>query len=387
MARRDRVDTSSEVGRRLTAMDAALADAPVEPDLIELEELVHAVRAERPRPIEAFSERLDRRVAERFADGPGRARAGKRGRWTLPGVFGRHMLLSGAGALASLLVVVVVVTAALRGGGLGPSGEGGQTARPLPADKQSSQKASGKGAAVPPAFTQSGQQGGANRRVERQASLALTAPTDRIDEVADGVVRVTDQVGGIVASSNVQSADDGQGGASFELSVPARRLGEALASLSKLAHVQSRTQSSLDVTEPYTSAADRLRESLAERSSLLRQLAAATASGEMESIRSRLRIVNSQIASRRAQVARMAQRSNFASVSVSIGPDSNAGGASGPWTPSDALHDAARILEVAAGVLLVALALLIPFAVVGLTGGLALRGLRRRRREQALQGG
>ena len=53
-------------------------------------------------------------------------------------------------------------------------------------------------------------------------------------------------------------------------------------------------------------------------------------------------------------------------------------------TPGDALDDATRILEVTAGVLLVAFALLLPLGLVGLLVWLAARQAAQRRRERAL---
>jgi nitrate reductase gamma subunit len=54
------------------------------------------------------------------------------------------------------------------------------------------------------------------------------------------------------------------------------------------------------------------------------------------------------------------------------------------WTPRDALHDAGRVVEVLAGVALVAGAALGPAVLVGLLALLGSRVLRRRRREGAL---
>jgi Kef-type K+ transport system membrane component KefB len=54
------------------------------------------------------------------------------------------------------------------------------------------------------------------------------------------------------------------------------------------------------------------------------------------------------------------------------------------WTPGDAAHDALRVLEVIAGVALIAAAIVIPLALLGLLAGLTLRHTRRRRREHAL---
>jgi Domain of unknown function (DUF4349) len=208
--------------------------------------------------------------------------------------------------------------------------------------------------------------------------------------VADRVVRVTDEVGGIVVTSSVSSADDDRGGATFSLRVPTRRLDDALARLSKLAHVRSRTQNSQDVTGAFVTAEERLDEALAEREGLLRALGRADSTNETASIRARLRIVQSEIASARAAVRRLRVRTDFSAVSVTIEPGSSAGGSTGgssddSWTPGDAAGDAVRVLEVAAGVVLVAAAVLVPFALLGGLGVAAGRVVRRRRREQALE--
>ena len=50
----------------------------------------------------------------------------------------------------------------------------------------------------------------------------------------------------------------------------------------------------------------------------------------------------------------------------------------------DAAHDAVRVLEVSAGVALIALAVLVPLGLLGAAGGFAAAALRRRRREAAL---
>jgi hypothetical protein len=57
---------------------------------------------------------------------------------------------------------------------------------------------------------------------------------------------------------------------------------------------------------------------------------------------------------------------------------------SGAWTPADAFDDALRVLEVAAGVALIAAAVLLPVALIWLLAWLARRGISRRRRERAL---
>jgi hypothetical protein len=62
------------------------------------------------------------------------------------------------------------------------------------------------------------------------------------------------------------------------------------------------------------------------------------------------------------------------------------GGATGggDWTPGDAAADALRVIEVFAGVMLVALAVLAPLGLIAGLGVLVVRMGRRRRRESAL---
>jgi hypothetical protein len=56
----------------------------------------------------------------------------------------------------------------------------------------------------------------------------------------------------------------------------------------------------------------------------------------------------------------------------------------GTWTPGDAVQDARRVLEVVAAVALLALAVLLPLALLTAPLALAARWGTRRRRERAL---
>ena len=77
---------------------------------------------------------------------------------------------------------------------------------------------------------------------------------------------------------------------------------------------------------------------------------------------------------------------SFATVDLSIDGDRRGGAAppEGRWTPGDAVGDALRVLEVIAGVLVIALAVLVPVGLIALLGGLAGRIVVRHRRERAL---
>jgi Domain of unknown function (DUF4349) len=389
MTSRDDTVMDPLVERELAALDAALAGEPVDPDLTGLASLARAVREERPVPDADFARGLDERAAAGFPRPPRR----------LPSItslrprFSRRILLPAMGAAASLLAVVLVASSLLDDDTR--VRDGSSPGSPALTQERSG---GGSGEAVSPSVVppipgpgpgDDDLAPGRARRVERQATLVLETASDEIASVADRVVRVTDEVGGIVVTSSVSSADDDRGGATFALRVPTRRLDDALARLSKLAHVRSRTQNSQDVTGAFVTAEERLDDALAERQGLLRALARADSANETASIRARLRIVRSEIASARAEVRRLRVRTDHSTVNVTIEPGSSSGGSGvdGVWTPGDAADDAVRVLEVAAGVLLVALAVVAPFAVLGALGVFAGRVVRRRRREQALETG
>ena len=377
MRRRDTLDP--EVERELAALDAALAGDPADAGLAAF---VRDVRAERPPIPDGLAARLDARAASGFAPEPASAprAAARRLRLRRPS---RRVLLPALGAAATVLVAIVVAGPLLSGT---EESEAPLSEAVTPTSRSVPDDARGGALATPGAEPLAP---GRARRIERRASLVLTASGDEVPDVADSVIRATDEVGGIVVTSSVSSGDEGRAGASFQLRVPARRLDEALAKLSKLGHVRSRTQSSQDVTGSFVSARERLDESLAERRGLLGQLARADTPNETASIRARLRIVQAEIRSARASVRRLRTRTDFSAVSVTVeaAGGSRGGGAGGTWTPGDAIRDAIRVLEVTAGVLLVSLAVLLPVGLLAAALSLGARTLRRRRRESALSAG
>jgi hypothetical protein len=234
---------------------------------------------------------------------------------------------------------------------------------------------------VPPPLT-----GGASgRQVERAAQLTLTAAPADVQDVADGVIRAAAALGGYVETSQISSDDQG-GGASLRLRIPSARLDDAIARLSELAHVGALTRASTDITAPVDSVTARLGDARAERIALLRALGKATTDREIASLHERLRLNRSQIAALEGELAGLRRRANTATVDVTVqGTGPKTGGApGGAWTPKDALHDALRVLEVAAGVMLVAGAALVPLGLLAALGAMAARGRRRRRRDAAL---
>jgi hypothetical protein len=353
----------------------------------ELQELGELLREDPPRPDPGWARELDRRAAAGFPRPPRKS----------PWLRLRPFLLPSLGFATTVLLVVGIasldVSSDDEAGGGGGSGATAVQSEPE-ADQASGdtpESTSGDSFAAPRRSVPPSPGGGdpdsdrrQNRRQERSAALTLAAPPREIEDVADGILRVTDAVGGYVASSSVASGADA--GGSFELRIPSSRLPRALAELSRLAHVRERTQATRDITAQSVSARERLREARQEREGLLRALARATTLNETESIKARLRTVNRQIASARASVRQIDNRAAFANVSVTLvaDRDAGAGAGDGEWTPGDALDDAMRVLEVAVGIGLIALAVALP---LGLIAGLAVIGSRaagRRRRERAL---
>ena len=414
-----------DVERELAALEAALAGDPgTDPALAAL---VADARAVRPQPAEAFARCLDARAAAGFAPQTSASSTAKTTREkaaAATGVAGaaravrrtvnrlratpRRALLPALGVAASMILAVAVGVSLvgsdngtpMSAGGDGAvsssqSGAADQSRSATPKSADSGGGTLGTIESSPPAIlppepfpTDPGESLDRTvRRVERRATLSLAVPGDKVQGAATKVITVTDGVGGIVLTSSIADGTDAGGsGATFELRIPTNRLGAALARLSAIGTVRSRTQTSADITGAFVPAQERLTDARAERATLLRLLAKADTANETASIRARLRIASTQIAGARAELSTLRQRTDFSAVSVTVSPKDGAAGATGGggWTPRDALNDAVRVLELAAGITLVALAVALPLGLLALAGAFAGRSVRRRRRERAL---
>ena len=372
------------------------------PELAELGELL---REEPPRPDPAWARSLDSRAATGFPRPP------RRSPWAVLTAH-RQVLIPVVSFACVALLVVGLSTADLSSDDSGGSGSaGGGSLSSEGADSAGSSAASGdEGAgggsagvresksqdqsatstAAPrvrpapvPGGGSPGSDGRRTRFQERSAALTLAAPPKQIEDVANDILRVTDAAGGFVASSTVS----GGSGGSFELRIPVARLDKAIADLSRLADVRDRTQSSRDITAETLTARERLREARREREGLLRALAKATTLNETEAIKARLRSVNRELAVARQSVRRVQNRAAYANVSVELVPNDGSATVApddGRWTPGDAIDDSLRVLEVAAGVAVIVLAIALPLALLAALAAGGARIAGRRRRERAL---
>jgi hypothetical protein len=370
----------------LAVVDEALASGRVTADdaeARELQDLALALEAESELPDEAYARELGERVAAGFP------RAARRRPAFPPFLRGRALALTGA---AASLLVVIGVALSVSGSGEGDDEpratalEAAPQSAPPPGDSRL--REAGPGAATVAPDNPGAGRGVAprepRRRIERSAELTLAAPEDRLERVADQIIRVTDRHGGFVLRSSVSTGDDSDEGGTFDLRIPAASLQAALGDLSKLGNVRSRRQSGQDVTPLYVSARDRLTTAKAERRSLLRRLEAADTDAEAEAIRRRLDAVNMRIERLRRELGALRDRTDYAAVSVELEPGGDSGGGAGGGT-GEAFDDAVGLLEGSLNLALRALGVLIPVGIVAGLGWLGGRILRRRRREAALR--
>ena len=409
MRRRDALP-DPEVLRGLRELDAALAGEPTaDPDLSQL---VADVEAARPEPSAAFLAALDARVHAGF---PREAQAAKAARtpWHVR-LRAPQILAPGfAVVLIALLVGGIALRAAAtassttrassvvsvdrgdRAEGRKRRGRRQQRRRGRTAPQSEAASTTGSGAAASksapsltpaaPSAPAAGADGVTARSSAPPTSRSPPSPTTSRRPPTASCARPRPRA----ATSSAPTSRPATAAARppSRCGSRPRRLDDTLARLSKLAHVGALNQSASDITSAVVSAADQLADARAERAALLRALGKATTDRQIASLKARLANNRSEIAQRKGALDAQRRRADLATVSVTVqGTGEATKTDDGAWTPRDALHDAGRVLEIAGGVALIALAVLAPLAILAALALLAGRTLRRRRREGALDG-
>src|SRR5215218_3573728 len=431
-----------DVERELEAIDAALQGLRVAPDLEDFAELAVNARAERSGPDPDFAAKLDEWAAAGF---PRESRPGggdeQEGAVAASGLWERlralppRRLLVSAGAAATFVVPVAVGISVSDQIG-GDTREGAQPLSLPSAQSVPGQEASNRGnglplgsvqkraarddaniqatssrAARPEANSLRGLSfarakplaagSPAHRKVAQNADLVLSTEPQDVRDVADGVVGVVDKYHGFVVSSNVTSgrtptpvpleqgdtrgARSQAGSGTFELRIPAQNLQAALGDMSKLAHVTSRTEGTVDITRRFNSAKAQVEDLETQRTNLLKQLADAFTIEEQESLRARLTIVENELADAKDKLGHVQQRIHLVPVNVEIRGERGVDAGGGGWGIDDAFGDAGRVLTVIAGILLISAAVLAPLGLIGAVAWITARAVIRRRREDALE--
>jgi hypothetical protein len=385
------------------------------------EDLAAALRALRPTPRPAFAAELDARAAAGF---PRREPSGasplnrmiSRFRGTPP----RRLLLpAGAFALAAVVVSTTVIAVSEHGsGGTAHSDLTGLPGRPpaaasngsalsrnAPAAPVHDAAAAPQGSAggsepevqfsqgAPAVSEQSGASEGESgpyasdhdgRDIERGASITLATRPSEVRSDAGQVFEAVHAANGIVLHSAIRNGSAGHAGASFELLIPSARLSDAMAAFSAISEVRARHESSADITAPTVSAQEHLQDSAARVKSLLSQLASAESEAERAEAEYELDAERGRMAALRSQLAALERRANLSHVSLRIETDASSADEGGTWGIGDGFGDAGRILAIAAGVAVIGLAVLAPFAILALLAWLARGAYVRRARAQAL---
>ena len=411
-----------EVAATLDAIDATLAGEPVDGRYADIAEIALLLASDRPQVPPAFASSLDQKVERRFEPQNGqRRRFGtdrSRNRQSRSGVW------QGAGAIAAGVATIAAI-AVVAGGGHGGSSGASSSASATSTSAASSSAASagsapsGRSSAsrspkahaalIPPTNSEAGSSASgspalgssasgtsaptvqpptAGRKVVQGAQLNLTAAPTRVDDVAQEIYDVVGQANGIVESSSVTQGGPG-GYASFQLSMPSAALGQTMTQLSSLnyARVVSRTDSSQDITDQYGAATRALADARALRTSLLKQLASAATTEQVDSLNAQIHDAEASISSDQATLNRLNHQVNYSEVYVNVqakstpAPVSHGGGG---FTLGRAAHDAGRVLMVGAGVALVAIAVLAPIGLLVALLWWVGSTLKRRRRQQAL---
>jgi hypothetical protein len=377
----------------LAALDRILAREPVGEEHLELAALVDSVRAGAPQMDRDFAARLDATIAQRVA-GSGARRL----RLPRPGL--RRLAFAGGGLVAAAVALTIVISGGLLNGGSvgpqhgspgplralgpalapanglarpsGPTATFGATATPAPAGASGSLNSA---AAAPNARA---------RLVQRGSTLTIATSPATMQGVANQLVAATEQQGGVVQSSSVE-IQGSQSYASFSLAVPSGRLGSLIARLSGLASVRGLTQSTHDITDGYNQETARLADSIAERAALLKQLAIAATAVDATSIQHQIEALGRRIAAEHRAIDRLLNEGHTATLQVNVvpGPSTKHSVAVGPL--SRAFHNALHALEEILAIALIALAIVLPFALSALALWWAAASLRQRARERAMR--
>lgn len=228
--------------------------------------------------------------------------------------------------------------------------------------------------------------GVAHRNIERSAQIVLADDPAGVRGDAAKVFDAVRAFHGIVLRSSISDGGDGEAGATFNLLIPSGKLGEAMGAFSGIADVRSRHETGVDVTAPTISVGERLQDARAKVDSLLAELAGAETEEEREAVEGELRAARRDVARLRSRLMNLRRQTHLSSVFLRIETGVAAAEGDGSWGIGDGIDEAGQIIAVAAGVTVIALAILAPLALLVVLAWLVQRAWVTRSRERALGG-
>jgi hypothetical protein len=222
--------------------------------------------------------------------------------------------------------------------------------------------------------------------VAKEAEITLGTDPSGVQDVANDIVAVTDDHHGIVMKSDVTDGEAGNAGASFKLLIPSGQIESAVADLSEIADLRSRSQELTDITAPTHDARDDVADSEAKIKSLLGELEVTYDEDERAAIEQKIRWERNDKRWAENRLNRLERRADYTPVDLRVetGGDSASDDESAGWGLGDAVDDAGKLLGVAAGVTVLALAVAIPIGIVLLIALALNRAWVRRSRRRVL---
>lgn len=374
--RKRRIDP--EVEREISVIDLAVANGDAgHPEDAELTDFALKLRGTRVLPDTGEIVRLDARIAEAQSSAkPATAKPARRSRTKIA-------VATVGGCFVLAMVGIGVATIEPPGGddSLPSFATGGDSNSLGITEAESQPETSEQFREKSAPLTQED----SSARVEtRTTNMKLAVPESDVADASDEVIAATDRYGGYVSRSTV-SRREPFSRASLELMIPAAEYQDALASISGLGNVRERFQETEDITVPYRRAESSLDRAVKTRDRLSRQRRAATTDAERNALTIRLRRAIRNVAAERQQLNALERQVSFVAMGILIVGDDAAANA-GETTIEGAWRIAQDLFTKVIAALIVALAVLLPFAILGGIGYATARQVRRRRSDGIIDG-
>jgi hypothetical protein len=220
----------------------------------------------------------------------------------------------------------------------------------------------------------------ASPRIVRRADIRVDVK--HLDAAFDQATVIAQGAGGFVASSSIAHDNDGSSGA-LTLRVPEPQFADTLTKLGKLGKAVDRSERGDDVSGQLVDLDARIQNLQSEEEALRTLVGRTTTVGEILQVQPQLFDVRQQIEQLQAQRNELDNEATYATISLTLTePGVPPPGRAAPKPKLRSLRDSARIavrgLVAVLGGLLIAVAVALPFAVLGLMGLLGWRLSRRR---------
>jgi hypothetical protein len=219
--------------------------------------------------------------------------------------------------------------------------------------------------------------------VQRSAQVTLGVAHGRFDQAINRVLALVDSEGGFVAGVGPQPADSTPdlrtGQISFQ--VPTARFDESLVALRKLGEVRQFAVSGTDVSTQYVDLQSRLASAQAERDAFLTLLNRAQSIQDIVTLQDQLAPIVAQIEQLKGQIDNLDRTTTYGTITATIVEAAAAGTTSSDsWGLATSLIQGLHNFATAVGFIVVVLATVAPFLVMGGLGFLGWRTWERRRR-------